>query len=103
MGQDEFSNFKSFVVRTHNIAKELVSTAGNYGIKASSLDFNLLAVQTFLTDKESKNEAQEILADEIDGLNDESVLSNPNIEITQAYEIEIFQAEPDEHFSKSTK
>jgi len=85
------SNFKPFVVRTENIAKELVSTATNYGIKASSLDFNLLEVQTFVF-KEGEDDKEEINADELDSLNDKTLLIDPKLSIRQVYEVEVTHA-----------
>jgi len=82
------SDFKPFVVRTENIAKELVSTASNYGMKASSLDFNLLEVQTFVLKEDSKDE-EEIDSDELESLNDTVLLSDAKLSIRQVYEIEI--------------
>ncbi|PHR58836.1 MAG: hypothetical protein COA44_01430 [Arcobacter sp.] len=92
------SDFKPFVVRTENIAKELVSTASNYGIKASSLDFNLLEVQTFVF-KEGKNDEEEISSDELDSLNDKTLLSDPKLSIRQVYEIEVIHASKEAPFS----
>ena len=92
MAQEESMNFSPFVVRTQNIAKELVSAAGNYGLKASELDFNLLSVQTFLGTKGSKDEPEEVFGEELEKLEDESILADPNMEITQSYEVEIIKA-----------
>lgn len=92
-------DFNSFIVRTENIAKELVTTASKYGIKASGLDFNLLEVQTFLKDGESKEE-EEVLGDGLERLNDETLLADPKVQIRQAYEIEIVVADKEDRFSK---
>ncbi|MBE0497616.1 MAG: DUF342 domain-containing protein [Campylobacterales bacterium] len=92
-------DFNSFVLRTQNIAKELVSTASKYGIKASGLDFNLLEVQTFLKEGEGKEE-EEILGDGLERLNDETLLSDPRVQIRQVYEIEIIVADKEDKFSK---
>ena len=93
------SDFRPFVVRTENIAKELVSTASNYGIKASSLDFNLLEVQTFVS-KEGESETEdEIGIDELDGLDDKVLLSDSKMKIRQMYEIEVVHASKESPFS----
>ena len=94
------SDFKPFVVRTDNIAKELVSTASNYGLKASSLDFNLLEVQTFTSKEGETNSEEEVSVDELDGLNDRALLADAKMCIRQMYEIEIVQALDDSPFSK---
>lgn len=92
-------DFNSFVVRTENIAKELVTTASKYGIKASGLDFNLLEVQTFLKEDENKEE-EELLGDGFERLNDETLLADPKVRIRQAYEIEVVLADQEDKFSK---
>ena len=98
-GSTSASNFKPFVVRTENIAKELVSTASNYGIKASSLDFNLLEVQTFVSKEGETNTEDEIGVDELDDLNDKALLSDPKMLIRQVYEIEIVPTSDESPFS----
>jgi len=94
------SDFKPFVVRTDNIAKELVSTASNYNMKASSLDFNLLEVQTFVSKVGEADSEDEISVDELEGLNDKTLLADENMNIRQMYEIEIVQAIEDSPLSK---
>jgi hypothetical protein len=89
-------DFKPFSVRTNNIAKELVSTASKYGIKASALDFNLLESQTFLSREEGKEE--EVIGEEFEALNDEALLADPNVRIRQTYEIEIVLADKEDKF-----
>ena len=90
------NDFKPFSVKTSNIAKELVSTASKYGIKASALDFNLLEVQTFLSREEGKEE--EVIGEEFDALNDEALLADPNVRIRQTYEVEIVLADQEDKF-----
>ncbi len=99
MGQGEINvdDFKPFVVRTDNIAKELVSTAANYKLKASQLDFNIIEIQTFLS-KEGQEE--EVSEDELVTLNDEALLLDPTVTIRQMYEIEVVKANPESPFSK---
>lgn len=99
MSQSKLSieDFQPFVVRTENIAKELVLTASNYGVKASAFDFNLLEVQTFLTANEEREE--ELIGDELQKLNDEKLLADPKVHIRQAYEIEVVLADKEDRFS----
>jgi len=92
--------FRPFVVRTDNIAKELVSTAANYGVKASSLDFNLLEVQTFLAKGDNAESEEEVSSDELVNLNDKALLADSNIHIRQLYEIEVVKADKNAPFSK---
>lgn len=86
---DQESLFTPFVVRTGNVAKELVSTASNYSIKASELDFNLLNVQTFISKTESGEDEEEVPIDELAILDDKSLMADPNVKVRQMYEIEI--------------
>jgi len=91
------SNFSPFVVRTENIAKELVSTAANNGLKAADLDFDLLDVQTFV--KKGDAEEHEVIGEELKELNDKALLSDADVAIRQSYEIEVVLAEKDSRFS----
>ncbi len=92
------SNFSPFVVRTDNIAKELVSTAAKNGLKAAELDFNLLDVQTFV--KKGDEEEREVIGDELKELNDETTLSDEKLVVRQSYEIEIIPRDKSDKFSK---
>lgn len=93
-------DFKPFVVRTENIAKELVSTAANYGLKASELDFNLLDVQTFINRDPSKNqEEEEIGVDELASLEEKDLLADEKVQIRQTYEIEVIKDDKSSAFS----
>ncbi len=87
------NDFKPFVVRTDNIAKELVSTAANYGLKASELDFNLLEVQTFISSESAKDQEEEVGVDEIEGLDDKTLMADSKMSIRQVYEIEVVKAD----------
>lgn len=101
MSQDtpKTNDFKPFVVRTENIAKELVSTASNYGLKASELDFNLLEVQTFVSKNDDVSTEEEIGIDELDDLNDPALLADAKMHIRQVYEIEVIKVAKDSAFS----
>ena len=100
MSQSEspLSNFSPFVVRTDNIAKELVSTASKYDVKVANFDFNLLDVQTFV--KKGDAEETELVGDEIKELEDESLLADGSVQIHQTYEIEVVLADKNSPFSK---
>jgi len=77
------------VVRTSNVAKELLQTAATYKVPVQTLDFTILSVQTFsklLTDDDA--DWIELTADEIQDLTEDLYL-NPNFELKQVYEIEI--------------
>ena len=93
------NDFKPFVVRTENIAKELVATASNYGIKASDLDFNLLETQTFVRKNDDASSEEEIGVDELDDLNDAALLADAKMHIRQMYEIEVILNTEESAFS----
>jgi hypothetical protein len=80
------------VIRTQNIAKDLFGIAKSYNIKPELLDFNLLDVQTYTRVAEASKETEweEISTEESKELNDEALLLNPNFQIKQTYEIEVF-------------
>ena len=86
------------IVKTQNVAKELLSFAKSYGIKVESLDFSILEVQTFTKegDDASAKEWEEISGEELYELDDVKALLNPKFQIKQVYEIEIFSKNTEE-------
>ena len=82
------------VVRTQNIASEIFKMAKSYEIQPETLDFNLFDVQTYtrvMLDDHSENvDWNEISPDKLHELNINKQLLNPNFQIKQIYEIEIF-------------
>ncbi|MGA9046587.1 flagellar assembly protein A [Sulfuricurvum sp.] len=85
------ASIKPIVVRTSNVAKELLQASTNFKVSVRSLDFNLLDTQTFCkTTKEGTAEEWiELSSDEMRDL-DEALFLNPRFELKQVYEIEIF-------------
>lgn len=79
----------SIVVRTGNVAKELMSVAENHKVSIKSLDFRILEVQTFLRVLSKGDDWIELNRQEIEDISKEMYLS-PNFELKQIYEIEIF-------------
>jgi len=80
------------VVKTQNVAKELMSLAKSYDVKVDVLDFNLLEVRTFTrTVSKTKESAWTELSDyELKSLDEVTQLLNPNFQIKQEYEVELF-------------
>ena len=82
------------VVRTQNIASEIFKVANSYEIKPEELDFNLFDVQTYtrvmLDDHSANVDWSEISPDQLHNLDKETQLLNPNFQIKQVYEVEIF-------------
>jgi uncharacterized protein (DUF342 family) len=85
------------VIRTQNIAKELLAIAKSYDVKVESLDFNLLEYQTYvrINDGSKETEWEEISNDTLYSLDEETQLLNPFFQIKQIYEVEIFTVDDD--------
>ncbi|MEA3523143.1 MAG: flagellar assembly protein A, partial [Campylobacterota bacterium] len=82
------------VVRTDNVAKELIRISSAHKVPVNSLDFTLLNIQTFT--KSGANESEdwyELSADELKDLENDSQLLIPAFQIRQTYEIEVFTLE----------
>jgi len=80
------------VVKTQNVAKELMETAKRNNVHASSLDFDILEVKTYTRVNTEKMESdwEEIGASELHELDDATAILNKNFQIKQVYEIEIY-------------
>ena len=79
----------NIIVRTGNVAKELISAASNYKVSVKTLDFRLMDVQTFIRTLSEGDDWIEVDAAEIADI-EESMYLSPKFEIKQIYEIEIF-------------
>ena len=77
------------VVRTENVAKELMNVATSNGVAPAALDFNILEVQT-MKRMDEKADWEELSSDEVAQLHHDPVMLDANLEIKQLYEIEIF-------------
>ena len=80
------------VVKTENVAKEISTIAKEFDVKPESLDFSLLDVRTytrFLHKDASDAGWEEIDNDRLRDFDKETLL-NPDFQIKQIYEIEIF-------------
>ncbi|MEO1954243.1 MAG: flagellar assembly protein A [Campylobacterales bacterium] len=81
------------VVRTKSISTELMKIAKSYDVRSDTLDFNILEVQTltrFNVKGEGEGEWEERDPESLAQLDKESELLNPDFQIEQMYEIEIF-------------
>jgi len=86
------------VVRTQNVAKELFTIAKTYEIEPELLDFNVLDIQTYTRIKTEKEEGEweEVTLEALRELDIENGYLNPDFQIKQTYEIEIFSKRADE-------
>ncbi|MBD3798573.1 MAG: DUF342 domain-containing protein [Epsilonproteobacteria bacterium] len=81
---------KPIVVRTPNVARELLQVARNFKVPVHSLDFHLMNTQTFSKMSDSGlDDWTELSADEIKNIKEEQML-DPKFELKQVHEIEIF-------------
>jgi hypothetical protein len=80
------------VLRTQNVAKELISIAKSYGVDVYSIDFNILEVQTYTRLNAEGKEAdwEEASEEDISEMEDKGLVLDKNFQIKQMYEIEIF-------------
>ncbi|HIP54234.1 MAG TPA: DUF342 domain-containing protein, partial [Sulfurimonas autotrophica] len=91
------------VVRTQNVAKEIFKIAKSYEIKPELLDFNILTVQTYTRIKSDKEESEwkEISPRELRGLDKKKTYLNPDFQMKQTYEVEIFSKRKDDNSYKN--
>lgn len=96
--KNKLKKIRTTVVKTSNVAKELVSLAESNGVDVNSLDFNILDMQTFtgMNDGKSETEWEEISNDELYEIDDASALMNEKFRIKQVYEVEIFTRNAEE-------
>ena len=88
---------RTTVVKTSNVAKELLSISESNGVNVESLDFNVLDIQTFnrLNDGKKELDWEEVSNDDLYELDDQSALLNNKFELKQVYEVEIFSKDPE--------
>jgi len=90
---------RSIVVRTQNVASEIFKVAKTYEIQPEELDFNLLDVQSYtrvmIDDNSSKTDWNEVTPEELKNLDKETQLLNPNLQMKQIYEVEIYHRKAD--------
>lgn len=84
------------MIRTNNIAKELMQAASNHNVSVHSLDFRIIEVQTVSLligeTKADSDEWSELSEADIAAISTDLYL-NPKFELKQTYEIEIFSIE----------
>jgi len=88
------------VVKTQNVAKEIIEIAKRNGVSTGSLDFDILEVQTYTRTNKDKIESdwEERSKNELRELDDATEILNQNFEIKQIYEIEIYSKEDNDVF-----
>ncbi|AFL68506.1 putative polymerase with PALM domain, HD hydrolase domain and Zn ribbon [Sulfurospirillum barnesii SES-3] len=81
--------FKSIIIDTNNVLKEIKNVATANRLNSSDLAFKLLKIITYYSDEKSEN--HEMTQEEMSLLLDDSFLLNPNLKITQTYRVEIYK------------
>jgi hypothetical protein len=87
---------RPIVVKTDNVTKELTNIASSNRVDLATLDFNILEMQTLTRKKSSSNNElfNEITSTKLKELSHNDLLLNPDFEIKQTYEIEVFTKKP---------
>ena len=92
--ESKASDFKSIVIDTTNVLKELKNVAAANHLKPTDLAFKLLRVNTFYSDEKSENNA---MSDEdMKKFLDDAYLLNPNLRFSQHYRVEIYKLNEEE-------
>lgn len=94
------SKIRPSVIKTQNVAKEIVEIARKNGVNPNSLDFDILEVQTYtrLNRDNSESEWEEIDSEKMHKLDDATAILNQNFQIKQLYEVEIYSKEGSDLF-----
>ena len=85
-------SIRPIVIRTQNVAKELIQLAKTNKVEVASLDFNILEVETYVrvTKDGTDIDWKEVDKDKMYELDNATAMLNPHFEIKQMYEIEVF-------------
>ncbi|MGE4397539.1 MAG: flagellar assembly protein A [Sulfurimonas sp.] len=88
------------VVKTQNVAKEIIELAKRNGVSPASLDFDILEIETYTRTNKDKMESdwEEASVEELHKLDDATEILNHLFEIKQVYEIEIYSKEENSIF-----
>ena len=83
---------RPIVVKTNNVSKELMNIASSNKVDLSALDFNILEMQTSVCKNSSSSSElfNEITLAELRELRNSDLLLNPDFEIKQSCEIEVY-------------
>ncbi|QOP41506.1 flagellar assembly protein A [Sulfurimonas marina] len=90
--QQSVKKVRPTVIRTQNVAKEIFNLAKSYDADPEKLDFNILGVQTYtrVAAEGQDIEWEEVAPGGLHELDNDSTLLNPEFQIKQTYEIEVF-------------
>ncbi|MDD3344150.1 MAG: FapA family protein [Sulfurospirillaceae bacterium] len=86
---NEESEFKSIIIDTANVIKELKHIADANHLKPTDMGFKILKVMTYYSDEKSEN--NEMTEEEQKLFLDDNFLLNPNLKIKQFYRVEVYK------------
>ena len=94
-------SIRPIVLRTQNVAKELMNLAKSNKVELSTLDFNVLEIDTYtrVTKNNAEVEWEEVDKDRLHEIDDATAILNPYFEIKQMYEIEVFTKKSNDMFN----
>jgi hypothetical protein len=90
---DEIPEFKSIIVETANVAKEIKNVAVANNLKPSELSFKILKFTTFYSDEKTEN--NQAGEEEMKLFLDDAFILKPILKISQHYRVEIFKISED--------
>jgi len=93
---NEKSEFKSIIVESENIPREIKSIAAANNLSLSELDFKIIKIKTsFLLGKDDV--WQEADKEKLKQFKEKEFILNPDLKIKQIYKVDIFKVEEDEN------
>ncbi|MCF6339160.1 MAG: FapA family protein [Sulfurimonas sp.] len=99
-GKPILKKIRPTVIKTKNVAKELIDIAKKNDVNVNTLDFDILEVENFIRTNKDKEEVDwdTINDHELHELDDAKAILNKNFQIKQIYEIEIYSKEDNDIF-----
>lgn len=99
---DKNKSIRPTVISTENVAKELIHIAASNRVDLATLDFNLLEMETLTRKKSASKEEvfSEVTEQELKEISKSNLLLDPDFEIKQNYEIEVFTKKENPTYDK---
>lgn len=94
--QDEKNEFKSLIVESENIPREIKSVAAANQLSSKELDFKILKVKTFYADGKEEGWL-EVDEEKLKLFKEEDFLLNKDLKIKQSYKVDIFKIVEEEN------
>ena len=94
--KEDIEQFKSMIVESENIPREIKSIATANNLLLNQLDFKIIKVKTSYT-LGKEDGWLEADAEKLKQFNDKDFILNPDLKIKQMYKVDIFRIEENEH------